>query len=243
MRASRAKVAALHDTATTSGTFEAGKLARLRLGALARRIEHDRVEALQLLRHERAAEQIARLGLDRLEARRLGGLAQRRDRARVAVSGEHAGALGEPQRERSDAAEQVGDRLRVADMLADEPRQHRLAFGRRLQEGARRQHDRAPCPMRTVGATRCTISSPWRVSRASRCVSARRASALVRCGGSGPEPRTSTSSPASVAVTWMSSGFFSAPSASAIAHAAGSAPASDGASTGHWSIETMWCAR
>ena len=28
-----------------------------------------------------------------------------------------------------------------ADMIADKPRQHRLAFGRRLQEGARRQHD------------------------------------------------------------------------------------------------------
>ena len=49
--------------------------------------------------------------------------------------------------------------------------------------------------------------------------------------------------PCSVAVTWMSSGFFSAPSASASAQAAGIAPSSAGASTGQRSIETMWCAR
>src|SRR5437762_2364247 len=47
--------------------LRSGKLARLRFGALARRIEHHGVEALELRGGERAAEQIARLGLDRLE--------------------------------------------------------------------------------------------------------------------------------------------------------------------------------
>ena len=61
MRASRAKVAALHDTATTVGTCACGELARLRLGALARRIEHHGIEPLELGRHERPAEQVARL--------------------------------------------------------------------------------------------------------------------------------------------------------------------------------------
>ena len=37
--------------------------------------------------------------------------------------------------------------------------------------------------MRTVGVARCAISSPWRVSRARRWVSARRTSAAARCGG------------------------------------------------------------
>ena len=38
------------------------------------------------------------------------------------------------------------------------------------------------------------------------CCSATRASAVVRAGVSGPEPRTSMSRPVSVAVAWMSSG-------------------------------------
>ena len=43
--ASRAKVAGLHDTATITGTRAGRELARLRLGALARRIEHHRLDA------------------------------------------------------------------------------------------------------------------------------------------------------------------------------------------------------
>ena len=86
MRASRAKVAALQDTATTSGILLARELAGLRLRALARRIEHDGVEVAQLLRHQRAAEQVADLGLDRLQSGGRGrGLLQRRHRAGIAV--------------------------------------------------------------------------------------------------------------------------------------------------------------
>ena len=43
------------------------ELLRLRLRALPRRIEHHGVEVAQFLRHQRAAEQVARLGLDRLQ--------------------------------------------------------------------------------------------------------------------------------------------------------------------------------
>ena len=60
--------------------------------------------------------------------------------------------------------------------------------------------------MVTAGGARCTTISPWRVSRASLCWAATRASAVVAAVVSGPEPRKSTSSPSSVAVTWMSSG-------------------------------------
>ena len=59
---------------------------------------------------------------------------------------------------------------------------------------------------------------------------------------SGPEPRTSTSSPVSLAVAWMSSGFRSCASASAIAQAAASAPSRPGARIGQRSIATRSCA-
>jgi hypothetical protein len=92
--------------------------------------------------------------------------------------------------------------------------------------------------MRTVGVARCAIISPWRVSRADvRLGKPRPARGALR--RQAPEPRTSTSSPASVAVTWMSSGFFIAPSASASAQAAAMAPPSVPASTGQRSIEMM----
>ena len=58
-------------------------------------------------------------------------------------------------------------------------------------------------------------------------------------GVSFPEPRTSTSSPASVAVAWMSSGFSVTCSTSAIAQAAGMAPASPGARMGQSSMAMM----
>jgi len=86
--------------------------------------------------------------------------------------------------------------------------------------------------MVTLGNARCATISPCLVSRASPWVSARRASAPVRAEVSGPDPRTSTSRPASVAVTWMSSGLRSAASASAMAQAASIDPLSPGASTG-----------
>ena len=63
-----------------------GELARLRLRALTRRIEHHGVEALELLRDQRPAEQVARCGLDRLQAlRRAGRLLERGDRAGVVI--------------------------------------------------------------------------------------------------------------------------------------------------------------
>ena len=79
-------------------------------------------------------------------------------------------------------------------------------------------------PMRRLGTRVCAINSPWRVNRARFCRAATRASAVINAGGSGPEPRTSMSRPASVAVTAMSSGLFVGSSSSAIAQAALSAP-------------------
>ena len=44
------------------------QLLDLRLRALPRRIEHDGIVVAQFLRHQRTPEQIARLGLDRLQS-------------------------------------------------------------------------------------------------------------------------------------------------------------------------------
>ena len=115
-------------------------LARLGVGALARRIEHDGVEGFQFARHQGATEQVARLRLDRLQA--AGGrrrALERFDRARIAVGGGDTRALGQPQRKRADAAKQVGNAFGCADMFDHQPRQRRFAFRRRLQESAGRQ--------------------------------------------------------------------------------------------------------
>src|ERR1700748_2331744 len=62
------------------------ELLDLRLRALPRWVEHHGVVVAQFLRHQRTAEQIAGLGLDRLQpGGRCRGLRQRRYRAGVAV--------------------------------------------------------------------------------------------------------------------------------------------------------------
>ncbi len=97
--------------------------------------------------------------------------------------------------------------------------------------------------MRSVGTRACATSSLWRVSRANLWCPATRASAAVADAVNGPEPRTSISRPWSVAVTWMSSGFFRGASISAIAQAACNAPSRLPASTGQRSIATRVWAR
>ncbi len=96
--------------------------------------------------------------------------------------------------------------LRVADMLRHQPRQRRFAGGGRLQERAGRQrHARAADRERRRRALRDHLAVA-RQPRQPCCSATPRQLAVVRVGDSGPEPRTSTSRPASVAVTWMSSG-------------------------------------
>ena len=115
---------------------------RLRLGALPWRIEHDGIEALEFDRHERSPKEVAPQRLDRLEALRPGrGALQGSDCGRVVVGRGDAGAFGEPQREWSDAAEQVGHRSRPGAVRLHQPRQDGFARRRCLQEGARRQDE------------------------------------------------------------------------------------------------------
>ena len=137
------------------------EFARLRLGALARRIEDDGVERRQFLRHQGAAEEVEASCLDRLEAARRGGRpAQCVERVLVIVDGKDAGTLGKPERKRPDAGEQVGDARGRSppggiEMREREPRQRVLAECGRLQECAGRQHHRgAPDPDRRRRALR-----------------------------------------------------------------------------------------
>ena len=156
------------------------------------------------------AKQIAPLRRDRLEARRLGGLLQRRDGVLVLIGGHDLGAFRQPQRERSDAGEQIADALGRAAMLQHQRRQGRLAGGGGLQEGARRQHHAGAAHGHASAARVAPRSRRAGSAAPAGGVSASRASSLMRAEVSGPDPRTSTSRPASVAVTWMSSGLRSA---------------------------------
>ena len=196
------------------------------------------------LGNERAAEQIAHLRFDRLEAlRRRGGALERGDRGLVSSAAMTRALLGEPQRERADAGRT--DRRSIS-RRRNAPRRS-CASAASPSAVACRNAAGGSCTVarahRNVGVARWATSSPWRVRRARRCAAATRASAAVAAAVSGPEPRTSMSSPASVAVTWMSSGFRTGISASAIAQAASIAPSRPGARIGQRSIGMMRCAR
>ena len=127
------------------GHLRGGKLPGLRFGAGARRVHHDGVETRQLRRQQRTAEQIARLRLHRPQARRAArGAIERGERGAVAVERMHLARLGETQRERTAAGEQVGDAPRRRAALQHEGRQDLLAARRRLQERAGRRHHLRP---------------------------------------------------------------------------------------------------
>ena len=156
----------------------------------------------------------------------------------VVVDRDDARVRGEPQRKRPDAGEQIGDRFW----------RRRMQIERRAATAPPRL---PPSPARTRPAAAARSRRPCAASARAAARSIRRGGsgargwllrgdARQRCrqlaAVSGPEPRTSTSRPASVAVTWMSSGFLADPSTSAMAQAAGSAPSRLLARTGQRSI-------
>ena len=95
-------------------------------------------------------------------------------------------------------------------------------------------------PIAIVGGVRISTSSPWRVSRASRCCSATATGSRSCAAGSGPEPRTSTSRPLLAAVIWISSGLPAGFSDSASAQAASSAPCRAGSRIGQSIDRERW---
>ena len=100
------------------------------------------VVVAQFLRHQRTAEQVARLGLDRLQSGgRCRRLLQRRHRAGIAVERRNPRLRRQPQRERPDPAKQIGDVFGALAMFRHQRRQRFLAGDGRLQERTRRQRD------------------------------------------------------------------------------------------------------
>ena len=184
MRASRAKVAALQETATTAATAEAASSracasAPWRGGS--NTTASKRLSSAGANGRRNRSRASASIGLE--PRRRLGGASQGSDRVLVAVRRDDARAFGEPQRERPDAGRTGRRSSSPADMLRHKLRQHGFALGRSLQECARRQRDVARGPSARSAAARCATISPWRVSRASRWCSATRASAVSARGG------------------------------------------------------------
>ena len=99
-----------------------GQRLGLRLGARPWRVEHHGVVAGKLPRGERNAEEIARVRPHRLQLRRCPRRSrQGSDGLLVLFEGIDLGACSEREGEGADAGEQIGDPLRAADALFDEP--------------------------------------------------------------------------------------------------------------------------
>ena len=97
MRASRASVAGLHETATTFANARPGDRLGLRFGAGGRRVEDDRAEPVELGRRQRTDEEVAAERRHRLEAARLPrGLFERLEQRRFALDRRHRGAARQP---------------------------------------------------------------------------------------------------------------------------------------------------
>ena len=125
-------------------------------------------------------------------ARRLGGISRARR-----------------QRERAEAGEQVGDRLRTGDRLAHRLDQRRFAVRRRLQEGA--EAGRSPgMPDKVIvagcGSNRVSGPSPWSTLEPREAVRhrERRSAASIAASPSATTPLRSTSAPWSTSVSWTS---------------------------------------
>ncbi len=114
----------------------------MRFGPGARRVEHHRLDILELDGHHRLAEQIARLGRHRLQPlREAQRFLERRNRRAVAVGGINLCALRQPEGEGPHAAEEIGNGFRLAHALEHQCRQHVFGHGRRLKEAADRDFD------------------------------------------------------------------------------------------------------
>ena len=156
MRASRAKVAGLQETATTVGTADAAS-ARACASAPCRggsnTTASNRLSSTGANGRRNRSRACASTGLSPCAP--VAACCKRRDRRCIVVGRGNAGAFGEPQREWPDAAEQVGDCSCPGAVRLHQPRQGRFPGRRRLQEGARRQQELgAPDPQRRLGALR-----------------------------------------------------------------------------------------
>src|SRR4029077_17440002 len=151
MRASRAKVAGLQDTAITVGAAE---VASSRACASAPCRGGSNTTASKALSSLAANGcKVALLRRHRLEPRSCRRRApQGCDCVGIAVDRADAGALGQTKGEWPDAAEQVSDCARVPAIFHDQLREDRLACTRRLQERSWRKCDLGAADRKHGGA-------------------------------------------------------------------------------------------
>ena len=208
IRASRAKVAALQETATTSGRALAANSRACASAPGARRIEQGGVERRQLLCAAAGG------GTGRASRRRRpeacavarGAALERGDRRGVGIGGEdlvsraRGGARRRPRRKRDrrPSSRLAAPLRRIAARLPRRPRSP--------AESRRAASATSASPKATRGGRRSITTAPWLETRARSSGSAVRMSFRVSDSSSGPQPRRSTSRPSSVAVTPMSSG-------------------------------------
>ena len=183
MRASRAKVATLQDTATTSGILLAASCVACACAPWRGGSNTTASIVAQFLRHQRTAEQVARLGLDRLQSRRRRRrLLQRRDRAGLAVEAPQPStwppaAARTVRRRRTDR--RYVWRACSARLTSAASASSPAIVACRNEPGGRVTR---AAPIVIVGGARISTNSPWRVSRASRCCSATRDSVVISLG-------------------------------------------------------------
>ena len=199
MRASRAKLAGLQETAAIARHVRGGERRRLRLGAGARRVEDDAVEARSSSAgDEREGEEVAPLRLDPLQpASRDARPRQRIERRLAALHRLHRRVPRQRQRERADAGRR--DRRRAArrrDARATSPAMTASASAdacRKAPGGGDERHARR---LRSTGSASVRTGSPSIESRATPRSCASAASSGDRPGGGGGAPSRSRSSPA-----------------------------------------------
>jgi hypothetical protein len=132
MRASRANVAGLQETATTLGTF----------GPSRRRIEDHRAETIQFGGGERVGEEVAPDGADRLQSAGVAArLVESGQQRRLAVHRRDRSPSCEAEAECPDAREEVGHGRGIADVRSNRGGHRRLRRGYRLNKAAGRRQE------------------------------------------------------------------------------------------------------
>ena len=173
MRASRAKVDALQDTQTTTGTCESASC-RACASAPARGGSNTTASKRASSGPSSGRRNRSRVsigdGAEPLRARRHGAVQRQHRRAFDSTHGRspsrRAAARSVP-----TPAKRSATILALPTRRRHEPAQRILAGLRRLQEAARRAARRGPCPSAPDGGRRSTMTSPWMESRArSSCV-------------------------------------------------------------------------
>ena len=142
----------------------------LRLGSGAGRVDDDSLDALEFVRFQRAAKEVA--DLDRDAAQTFGaprGFVECCQHRGIAFDGMDFGTLGQGQRKGADPGEKLGELAGRADGKRDCVQKGALPLGGRLQEGTgRRGHHGAAKALHRLGAQGDQFAIPCQPGKALR---------------------------------------------------------------------------